>query len=150
MDAWAKKRLGELTAAAPTKRKNRKDDDPPFVMVPLWWLERVAKATHSPQQVFVGLWLLHLRWKAKSPRFPVPNGQLAKHGISRHSKRLALASLAAAGLIAVEQTPKKSPHRDLKSVATDVHGSVSTDVHALCGPTYIRSPSLLSLFSMSK
>jgi hypothetical protein len=108
MDAWAKKRLGELTAAAPTKRKGKKDGDP-FVMVPLWWLERVTKAAHSPQQVFVGLWLLHLRWKAKSLRFPVPNGQLAKHGIDRRSKWSALANLAAAGLISVEQTPGKTP-----------------------------------------
>jgi hypothetical protein len=106
MDAWAKKRLGELTAAAPTKRKSKKDT---FVVVPLWWFGQVTKATRSPQQVFVGVWLLHLRWKAHSTRFPVSNAQLAKYGIDRRSKRLALANLAQAGLIIVEQAAGKAP-----------------------------------------
>jgi hypothetical protein len=106
MDAWAKKRLSELAAAAPVKRKNKKDT---FVMVPLGWLGRVTKATRSPQQAFVGVWLLHLRWKAHSSRFPVSNAGLAKYGIDRRSKRLALASLARAGLITVEQGAGRAP-----------------------------------------
>jgi hypothetical protein len=104
-DDYAKKRLRELEAAAPVKRKKAA----PFVKVPLSWLEQVTKATRSPQQVFVGVWLLHLRWKAKSPRFSVPNAQLAKYGIDRRSKRLALASLAEAGVIAIERAACKSP-----------------------------------------
>lgn len=106
MDAWAKKRRSELTAAAPVKRRSKKDT---FVQVPLEWLAQVTKAAASPQQVFVGVWLLHLRWKANSLRFPVPNGQLAKHGINRRSKRQALEAFARAGLLTVDRQPKKTP-----------------------------------------
>jgi hypothetical protein len=60
MDDWAKKRLAELEAAAPVKRKNKKDA---FVKVPLWWIEAAAKATRTPQ-AFVCVWLHHLAWKA--------------------------------------------------------------------------------------
>ena len=93
MDDWAKKRLAELEAAAPVKRRNRKDA---FVQVPLWWLEAATRATRSPQ-AFVSVWLLHLAWKAKSPTFPVPNGQLGQRGVSRYAKYRALARLEKAG-----------------------------------------------------
>lgn len=104
MDDWAKKRLSELEAAAPVKRRNRKDA---FVKVPLWWLEAATKATRSPQ-VLISVWLLHLAWKAKSPIFPVPNGRLGQHGISRYAKYRALAKLEKAGLIAVERRDRKT------------------------------------------
>ena len=59
------------------KRRNRKDA---FVQVPLRWFEAATRATRSPQ-AFVSVWLLHLAWKAKSPTFPVPNGQLDQRGV---------------------------------------------------------------------
>jgi hypothetical protein len=80
-----------------------------FVKVPLWWIEQVTHAVRSPQQVFVGVWLLHLAWRAGSMTFPVPNGRLGKRGVDRRVKRKALAGLEAAGLIAVERRSGKTP-----------------------------------------
>ena len=105
MDDWAKQRLSELEAAAPVKRKPRKDA---FVQVPLDWFKAAAKATRSPQ-AFVSVWLLHLAWKANSPTFPVPNGQLEQHGVSRYAKYRALARLERAGLITVDRRDRKTP-----------------------------------------
>ena len=104
MDDWAKKRLSELEAAAPVKRRNRKDA---FVQVPLRWFEAATRATRSPQAL-VSVWLLHLAWKAKSPTFPVPNGQLGQHGVSRYAKYRALARLERAGLITVDRRVRKT------------------------------------------
>ena len=105
MDDWAKKRLSELEAAAPVKRKSKKDA---FVQVPLWWLEAATRATRSPQ-AFVCVWLLHLAWKARRASFPVPNDRLAKGGVDRRMKRKVLAGLEKAGLIAVDRRHGKTP-----------------------------------------
>jgi DNA-binding transcriptional ArsR family regulator len=106
MDALAKKRLGELAAAASVKHKNKKDT---FAKVPLWWLEKAARATRSPQ-LFVAVWLLHLSWKnGGGLSFPFPNGKLAERGVDRQAKRRALASLEKAGLITVERSDGKTP-----------------------------------------
>jgi hypothetical protein len=104
MNDWAKKRIQELKAAAPVKRKKAE----PFVKVPLWWIERATKATRTPKAL-VCIWLLHLAWKAKSMTFPLPNGSLRKLGISRLTKHRALRGLEEAGLITVEQRPCKTP-----------------------------------------
>jgi hypothetical protein len=96
-------------AKLPRPRRRQKAGNDTFVQVPLWWLERVVQVVRSPQQVFVAVWLLHLRWKTKSEGFPVPNRLLAKHGINRQSKHLALTKLAAAGLIVVEKSNRKTP-----------------------------------------
>jgi hypothetical protein len=104
MDDWAKKRLAELEAAAPVKRGNRKDA---FVKVSLKWFEAATRATRSPQ-AFVAVWLLHLAWKAKSPTFRVPNGQLGQRGVDRHTKYRALARLERAGLITVDRRDRKT------------------------------------------
>jgi hypothetical protein len=104
LNDWAKKRLNELEAAAPVKRRNRKDA---FVQVPLGWFEAAARATRSPQAL-VSVWLLHLAWRAKSPTFRVPNGQLEQHGVSRYAKYRALARLERAGLITVDRRVRKT------------------------------------------
>jgi hypothetical protein len=104
MDDWAKKRLNELLAAAPVKRRTRKDT---FVQVPLGWFEATTRATRSPQ-AFVSVWLLHLAWRAKSPTFPVPNNQLGRCGVDRHAKYKALAKLERAGLITVDRRNGKT------------------------------------------
>ena len=105
MDDWATKRMAELEAAAPAKRKNKKDA---FVKVPLWWIEQVTRATKSPQ-VFAAIWLLHLSWQAKSTTFTLPNARLAAQGVDRQAKRRALATLEKAGLITVERRGRKPP-----------------------------------------
>jgi hypothetical protein len=57
----------------------------------------------------VGIWLLHLAWKAGKLTFPLPNGRLEAHGISRKVKRAVLHKLEAAGLIKVDRRRGKSP-----------------------------------------
>jgi hypothetical protein len=104
MNEWAKKRLQELKAAAPVKRK--KAD--PFVKVPLWWAEAAAKATRT-LKALVWIELLHAVWKAKSATFSFPSGKLNKRGASRHTKRRALRELEAAGLITIEWRKGKNP-----------------------------------------
>src|SRR5437660_12774508 len=104
MNEYAKKRLQELKAAAPVKRK--KAD--PFVKVPLWWAEAAAKATRTPKAL-VWIELLHTAWKAKRATFSFPSGKLRKEGANRHTKRRALGELETAGLITVGRRNGKNP-----------------------------------------
>jgi hypothetical protein len=104
MDDWAKKRLAELHAAAPVKRKKQE----PFVIMPLWWAAEAAKATRAPK-LLVLVELLHRSWKAKGLTFPFPNGKLDKAGVSRFVKRRFLLDLETAGLITVEWRHGKTP-----------------------------------------
>jgi hypothetical protein len=76
--------------------------------VPLWWAEQMTKATETPQ-AFVGIWLLHLAWKAGKLTFPIPNGKLEAHGVSRKVKWAALNKFEVAGLIKVDRRRGKSP-----------------------------------------
>jgi hypothetical protein len=104
------KLFAEMQRAAvelPPQRRSKARKET-FVKVPLWWFAQVTRATRS-LQTFVCVWLLHLAWKAKSLTFPVPNGQLGKHGADRQAKRRALASLEAAGLITVNRRDRKNP-----------------------------------------
>jgi hypothetical protein len=105
MDDWAKKkRLAELEAAAPTKHKKAA----PSVMLLLSWAAEAAIATKS-RKAMVWVWLVYRAWQTKNPTVAVPNGALAKYGISRKVKSLALRQLEAAGLIAIEGRPRKTP-----------------------------------------
>jgi hypothetical protein len=104
-DAWAKRRLAELHAVAPVKRKKA---EPPFVKVPRWWAAEAAKATRSPATLVL-VELLYRSWKAKSLTFPLSNKSLEKNGVSREVKRRVLRDLQAAGLITVERRHGHSP-----------------------------------------
>jgi hypothetical protein len=79
-----------------------------FVKVPLWWAAEAAKATRMPGMLVL-IELLHRSWKAKGLTFPLPNGSLRKHGVSREIKRKKLRDLEAAGLITVERRDGKAP-----------------------------------------
>jgi hypothetical protein len=79
-----------------------------FVKVPLWWIREATKAMETPMAL-VAIELLYARWKTKSLTFPLPNGRLTKLGINRKTKQRALRRLEAAGLITVEQVPRKTP-----------------------------------------
>ena len=79
-----------------------------FVKVPLWWIREATKATDTPMAL-VAIELLHTAFRARSSSFTLPNGRLAKWGVSRESKRRALQRLEAAGLILVERRPRKTP-----------------------------------------
>lgn len=103
-EPWYERRLRELEAAAAPKRKKQE----PFAKVPLMWAKRMTAATHT-KRALVGIVLLHTAWKTKRTTFPLPNGQLTKLGVSRQTKRRALADLERAGLIAVERPLRKTP-----------------------------------------
>lgn len=104
MDEWTARRMRELEAATPIKRKKVEL----FVKVPLWWIEEAAKATKSPTTVVL-IELLRLRWKTGSSTFPLPNARLQRLGVSRKVKQRILRELELAQLIIVERPTRKSP-----------------------------------------
>ena len=103
-EPWHVKRLRELEAAAP-KRKKKVEV---FVKVPLWWIEIAAKDTRSPTTLVL-IELLYASWKAKSPTFPLPNSRLNKLGVSRKTKYKVLRDLERRPVILVERSPRKTP-----------------------------------------
>jgi hypothetical protein len=103
-EPWHVRRMRELEAAAPVKRKKIE----PFVKVPLAWIARATKATNTARAL-VCIELLYAAWKARRPTFPLPNGRLAKLGVTRETKRRALCDLERAGLIVVERPENKTP-----------------------------------------
>jgi hypothetical protein len=110
MDDWSKQRLAELEASAPIKRAKIA----PYVKLPLAWAAKAAAATNT-HKAMVWLWLVHRTRLTGSATVAVPNGALAKYGISRKVKKVALEQLEAAGLIAVERRPRRAP------IATVLH-----------------------------
>jgi len=102
-EPWYLRRRRELEAAAPVKRKKTET----FVKVPMWWFAAAAKATNTPRAL-VCIELLYASWKAGSLTFPLPNGRLKIQGVSRETKRRALADLEQAGLITVERRARKT------------------------------------------
>jgi hypothetical protein len=102
-DEWAKQRPGEREVNVSKKRKKA-----PRVMVLLAPFARAAAATNT-QKSMVWIWLLHRSWLTGKVTIPVPNGALAKYGVNRISKILALRQLEAAELITVEWRSRKTP-----------------------------------------
>ena len=86
--------------AQPSKARRREADL--FSKMPLQWSNAATRAIGS-RQCFVLIWLLHLAWKRKCTTFGLSNTALARYGVSRETKRRALAKLEAAGLIMVER-----------------------------------------------
>jgi hypothetical protein len=102
-EPWHVKRLRELKAAAPKRKKVE-----PFVRVPLWWIRAAAKHVRSPATLVL-VELLYRSWKARSATFPLPTAGLEKWGVSREIKRRVLRDLERGGLILVERRPNKNP-----------------------------------------
>jgi hypothetical protein len=75
MDDYAKRRLAELEAAAPTKRKKAE----PFVVIRLNAAAKAFAAINCPKAM-VYLWLVHQARKTGKDTVAVPNGALAKLG----------------------------------------------------------------------
>jgi hypothetical protein len=104
MDAWAKKRLDELMAAAPEQRRA---PDEHFIGCPVWWLQRVLPVVESKNQLVVALYLWRRRIVCGNHEtFDVPNGELKRWGISRKVKYQALDRLAASGVIRINRKGK--------------------------------------------
>ena len=104
-EPWHVKRLRELEAAAPKKRKKKVER---FVQVPLWWIEAAAKDAGSPETLVLTE-LLYAAWKAKSSTFPLPNARLKALGVSRKIKYRMLRDLQRRPVILVERGPRKTP-----------------------------------------
>ena len=109
-DIWDKLRIDPAKLAAPhvpAKIRKRREQ---FVMVPMWWIERLGKApTATGTTHLVAIYILHLHWKHYGKPFKLPNGMLKYDGISRRSKWRALPDLERRGLIVVERRTRKSP-----------------------------------------
>ena len=103
-DDYAKRRLAELHAAAPTKCKKTA----PFAVVLLQEAAKAFAVANCPKAT-LWLWLLHQTRKTGKRTVAVPNGAVAKYGVSREIKRRALRQWEAAGLIAIEQRSRKTP-----------------------------------------
>jgi hypothetical protein len=97
-------RLAELKAKAPVKRKKTR----PFAMVYLNDAVAVTGEFHCPKMM-VWIWLVHRTWKRRSRTVTVPNGELAKLGVTRETKRRALQQLVTIGRITIDQRPRKTP-----------------------------------------
>src|SRR5437764_14108651 len=103
-------RIDPTTFAAPpipAKIRKRREQ---FVMMPMWWYEKLlSKPTIAGRTILVALYLLHLHWKHHDEPFKLPNGMLECDGISGHSKWRALADLERRGLVSVERRSSTSP-----------------------------------------
>ena len=97
----------ETLPSKPKASKARQREANLFVKVPLKWANAASRAIRS-HQCFVLIWILYLAWKAKRPTFVLSNAALVRYGVSRETKRRALAKLQAAGLIAVERLPGRA------------------------------------------
>lgn len=75
----------------------------PFAILSLAAAALAAKATESAAQMFVWIWIVHQTKRRDSEWVAVSKGSLAKYGISKKTKKAALARLEAAGLIAVKR-----------------------------------------------
>jgi len=83
------------------------DEAPPrpaqgYVTCPLTWLGRVLPQVRSSYQLAVALVLYRQCLLKRSRTVGLPNGELRKVGVSRHTKYRALAELEEAGVLTVE------------------------------------------------
>jgi hypothetical protein len=102
-----------LQSTTPPKRRKHL-----FAQIPLQSAAKVAKITRS-HQFFVWIWLQHMAWKTKSRTFAISNSALAQYGIDRDSKRRALESFEAAGMISVVRHKNKAPVVTLIDIPTN-------------------------------
>ena len=104
MDDFAKRRLAELHAAGPVKRKKVE----PFAAVELNGAAKAFAAMGCPKAM-VYVWLVHRARMTGKRTVVMPNGGLAKYGVARETKRRALLELEAGGVIAVSRQSRKTP-----------------------------------------
>lgn len=83
--------------------------------LPLDWMQRAARLPGKALQVALALW--YLAGLQKSQTVKLASKPLEAMGVSRDAKYDALARLAAAGLVAVDQRPGQAPIVTLKANA---------------------------------
>lgn len=104
MDDFVKRRLAELEAAAPVKRKKAK----PYAAAELEGAAKAFAALGCPKAM-VYLWLVRRARMAGKRTITAPSGELAKYGVHREMKRRALKELEGGGVIMIEGRPGKTP-----------------------------------------
>jgi hypothetical protein len=109
------RRIESATTAELTKRQSARYLRP----VPLAWLQAAACLPGRALQVGVALW--YLAGVTKSTTVRLSSVRLVGFGVDRSAKRRALAALAGAGLIALDQAPGRNP---AVTVITDFPPSV--------------------------
>jgi len=91
----------------PAHRRRRRNQK--FVMVPNLWAEQLAGMRAHGSTYRVAFHLLERSWRSGIRTVRLSNSSLAKLGVGREGKANALRELRKAGLIAVEQHPRKAP-----------------------------------------
>jgi hypothetical protein len=111
----------ELVVEIDEARARKQDSDAPakvkgitFVKFPKIWWEALAKARAGGSAYRLALWLLYEAVKSKPFRTGPPiirlsNAGAERWGVGRRGKAIALDTIRKAGLVAVEERPKKSP-----------------------------------------
>jgi hypothetical protein len=99
------------------KREGRsklpKHSEKRFTKFPGIWEEALAKVHASGSAYAVAIVLLYEAWKqvsqGRASTVKLTNVMLARSGVGRKGKAIALRTLRAAGLVTVEERPRKSP-----------------------------------------
>jgi hypothetical protein len=94
---------------APKPRSKRRRQQGKFVLVPELWREQLCAIRAHGSTYRVAMHLLHEAWETNNRTVKLTNVALVKAGVGRRGKALALSELRKAGLIAVEQRPKRNP-----------------------------------------
>jgi hypothetical protein len=97
-----------IPSGPPAKKRTQRSKSQ-FVKLPMIWLESLAGIKASASTYRVAAHLLHEAWKSGERVIKLPNEALAKKGVGREGKAIALRELRKAGLVAVEERPRKSP-----------------------------------------
>ena len=114
------RRIVSATTAELTKRQSARYLRGP---VPLAWLQAAACLPGRALQVGLALWYLLGVTKSKSATVSLSSVRLAGFGVDRSAKRRALAALAGAGLITIDQVPGRNP---VITVITDLPSGADT------------------------
>jgi hypothetical protein len=99
--------LGAPKSKAKHKPKHRRSDT--FVQVPQLWCEQLAAIRAHGSTYRVALHLLYEAWATKIRTVKLTNVALAKVGVGREGKAIALRELRKARLVAVEERPNRNP-----------------------------------------
>lgn len=102
MADWANVRVRELRVAGRARKRE------PFAILPLELAAKAAVATGC-ERLLVWIWLVHQARKSRSTTVVISNETLARYGISRKMKALALRELEQTGLISVQRHVGRAP-----------------------------------------
>jgi hypothetical protein len=106
----------EIAELAPRQHVVVKSKRSKFIIFPVKWQYQLARVDADKCTYRVALYLLWEAWRSQSKRLKLPNVGLKELGVGIKGKYHALSQLAEAGLITIEQKPKKSPTVTVKFV----------------------------------